>query len=154
MADRRIRYQAAILREDHLLLVRWEPRGYPAVWLIPGGGREVESEEECVVREVREETGLHGRVVRLLVEEPATDTRTSYEILKTYLVEAPQGEPFPGEEPEPGATGEITAVGWFDLRLAEATSVGVVGTAFTARSIASVRRVLGYAGSDAFDSGK
>ena len=64
MAKRLIRYQAAIVRSDGLLLVRWEPDGYPPVWLVPGGGRENETEEACVVREVREETGIDCEVVR------------------------------------------------------------------------------------------
>ena len=46
MSHRDIRYQAAIVRHDRLLLVRWEPFSWPAVWLVPGGGREAESEEE------------------------------------------------------------------------------------------------------------
>ena len=144
MANRIIRYQAAILREDRMLLVRWVPRDHPAVWLVPGGGREEETEEACVVREVREETGLEGRVVRLLVEESVAHRDTPYRTLKTYLVEAPDGEPFPGEEPEPGARGEITEVAWFDLRDPGATAVEVVGTDFTSESIASIRKRLGY----------
>ena len=146
MADRRIRYQAAIVRDDRLLLVRWEPYEYPGVWLVPGGGREDESEEECVVREVREETGLDGRVLRLLAEERVARADTRYEVLKTYLVDAPMGEPVAGEEPEPGARGEITQVGWFDLRSSLATSADAVGTSLTSDSIAQIRKALGYDG--------
>lgn len=144
MGKRIIRYQAAIVREHRLLLVRWVPIGYPAVWLIPGGGREDETEEECVVREVQEETGLHGRVVRLLGELSVADIEGPYEVVKTYLVDAPDGEPYPGEEPEPGARGEITEIGWFDLRHAEATATKIVGTPFTERGVALIRRELGY----------
>ncbi len=149
MANRLIRYQAAIVRRDRILLVRWEPRGYPPVWILPGGGREDETEEECVVREVREETHLVCQVLRLLSEESVSDAQTPYRTLKTYLVDAPDGEPSPGEEPEPGARGEITAVRWFDLHEAAATSVGAVRTPFTQRSLERVRVELGYAGRDA-----
>ncbi len=144
MAKRDIRYQAAVIRHDRLLLVRWEPHEHPAVWLVPGGGREDETEEECVVREVREETGLSSRVLRMLFEETVTDGRTPYRLLKTYLVDAPDGEPFAGEEPEPGARGEITAVHWFDLRSEAATAVDVLGTPFTHGSVVGIRKALGY----------
>ena len=153
MAKRLIRYQAAIVRADRLLLVRWEPDGYPPVWLVPGGGRENETEEECVVREVREETGLEARVVRLLAEESVEHAETSYRTLKTYLMDAPHGEPFPGEEPEPGARGRITEVGWFDLRSPGATSIEVLGTAFTHGSIVRIRHELGYDDARRSDSG-
>lgn len=144
MGKRIIRYQAAIIRADRLLLVRWVPVYYEPVWLIPGGGREDETEEECVVREVREETGLECRVVRELGNLSVADVEGPYQTLKTYLVDAPDGEPHPGEEPEPGARGEITEVGWFDLRSAEATSTAVVGTPFTELGVAHIRRELGY----------
>ncbi len=39
-------------------------------WVIPGGGLEAgESDEECVIREMREETGLEVQVEKLLIEE-------------------------------------------------------------------------------------
>lgn len=144
MASRIIRYQAAIVRDHRLLLLRWVPDAYPPVWLVPGGGREQETEEECVVREVREETGLACRVLRLLPQISVADLPGPYEILKTFLVDAPDGEPRPGEEPEPGAKGEITEVRWFDLRSSDATSVEVLGTPFTHRAVAQIRDELGY----------
>ena len=47
---RRIRYQGAIVRDDHLLLIKHrEHTSGHAYWVIPGGGREEgETEEECV----------------------------------------------------------------------------------------------------------
>ncbi len=144
MAKRLIRYQGAIVRSDRLLLVRWEPDGFPPVWLVPGGGREDETEEECVVREIREETGLRTTVVRLLSEESVRHDQAPYRTLKTYLMDAPRGEPFPGDEPEPGARGRITAVRWFDLRSVEATALDVLGTSFTHGSVVRIRRALGY----------
>ena len=55
-----IRYQAAIIRDDHILLLKvWDHTCSGEVfWVIPGGGRNHgESEEDCVIREVLEETG-------------------------------------------------------------------------------------------------
>lgn len=37
---------------------------YPGVWQFPGGGLEDEKPEEGALRELREETGLEGEIVR------------------------------------------------------------------------------------------
>ncbi len=71
--QRRIRYQGAIVREDHILLIKHrhhaDGRDY---WLIPGGGIEDgETEEQCVQREMREETNLEVVVERLVLEQTA-----------------------------------------------------------------------------------
>lgn len=52
------RFQGAIIRNDHILLVRHhEYAGGHDYWVIPGGGREEgETEQECVKREIKEET--------------------------------------------------------------------------------------------------
>ena len=54
MLRRDVRYQAAIVREDHVLLLKVVDIDSGAMfWLLPGGGREGgESEEACVQREV------------------------------------------------------------------------------------------------------
>ena len=59
-----IRYQGAILRDAHILLVlHREHMGGRSYWLLPGGGREdCETEVECVIREMKEETGLDVKV--------------------------------------------------------------------------------------------
>ena len=56
---RHTRYQAAIMIGSQILLIRHEEHNHGRTyWLLPGGGREDgESEEECVIREMREETG-------------------------------------------------------------------------------------------------
>ena len=54
---RHTRYQAAVLHDEALLLVRCAFRDGPTVWMLPGGGREEDEDEAtCVVREVHEET--------------------------------------------------------------------------------------------------
>jgi len=72
MLRRDVRYQAAIVREDHVLLLKVVDIDSGAMfWVLPGGGREAgETEEACVQREVREETELAVAVVRPLFEVP------------------------------------------------------------------------------------
>ena len=68
-----IRYQGAIVRNDHILLIQHtEHASGRSYWLIPGGGIEAdETEEACVQREMHEETCLEVQVQRLLLDELA-----------------------------------------------------------------------------------
>jgi 8-oxo-dGTP diphosphatase len=64
----RARVCAAIIRNDQILMVFHE-HGDRSFWTLPGGGVEDgETLEEAVLREVREEVKLNGKVVRLLFE--------------------------------------------------------------------------------------
>ena len=52
-----VRYQGAVVRKGHILLVRQRFGSEYECWNVPGGGREdEETEEQCVVREIKEET--------------------------------------------------------------------------------------------------
>ncbi len=57
------RYQGAIIQNNHMLLIcHQEHASGRAYWLIPGGGIEPgETEVECVIREMKEETCLDVR---------------------------------------------------------------------------------------------
>jgi len=70
---RSIRYQAAIVSDNHLLLLKvLDGRTGRLLWVFPGGGREPgENEEECLEREVREETHLTVAVARCLTCQKA-----------------------------------------------------------------------------------
>ena len=60
---------AAILHDDKIIMVchQTPSRTY---WTLPGGGvKKDETLEQAVVREVKEETGLDVKVVKLLFEE-------------------------------------------------------------------------------------
>ena len=113
------RYQAAIMRGSDILLIRHqEHQGGRTYWLLPGGGREAgESEEDCVRREMREETGLQVSIERLLFEHPANWSGPGYQHYKTYLCTPGDGEPQPGYEPEIEASQiyGIVEVRWVNL---------------------------------------
>src|SRR3712207_4455567 len=100
-ARRIIRYQGAILQNDHILLIRYrEQISGRSYWLIPGGGIEAdETEEACVEREMREETCLEVAVERLILDEPARPGGI-YQRRKTYLCKVVSGDARPGREPE------------------------------------------------------
>ena len=109
------RYQAAIVDGPNVLLLRVRaPGSERTFWLVPGGGREPgESEEACVLREVREETDLSVEVVRLLWEEPVLGDPT-YRRTKTYLCRVIGGALRPGSEPE-FEHHAIEEAGWFPI---------------------------------------
>lgn len=117
--NRITRYQGAIIQDDQMLLIlhrrHIDRRSY---WAIPGGGIEPgETEEDCILREIREETGLVVRIERLLLDEPGIPGGV-YTRLKTYLCTPVAGEAAPGFEPEPEAAAvyAIAAIRWIDLR--------------------------------------
>lgn len=113
--SRHTRYQAAVVRDGALLLLRCAFREGPTVWILPGGGREDgESEESCVIREVYEETGLTVRVQRLLSDVPAEPPDGTYTRWRTYLCAVVASEAAPGGGE--GASAELIDVMWLPLR--------------------------------------
>jgi 8-oxo-dGTP diphosphatase len=128
-----------------LIQHRHHPTGQ-SYWLLPGGGIDGdETEEECVIREMKEETGLEVRVERFLLEEP-DPPGGSYRRRKTYLCRPVAGVAKPGYEPEPEAAAaySITAVQWLDLRDESGWEEGIKEDPFTYPQLARLRRVLGY----------
>ena len=94
---REIRYQAAVIADGRLLLLRCQPHDGPAFWLLPGGGREGgESEQSCVEREVREETTLSVVVGPVLDDAPADPPDGTYTRWRTYACQVIGGEATPG----------------------------------------------------------
>jgi 8-oxo-dGTP diphosphatase len=144
-----IRYQGAIIREHHILLIKHthhaSGRSY---WLIPGGGIEPnETEVACVQREMLEETCLQVQVRALLLDEPGI-AGDIYQRRKTYLCEVGSGEARPGYEPEEEAASQysITDVGWFDLRDAASWPEQIVHDQITYPLLQRIQVALGYAG--------
>ena len=141
------RYQGAIVRDDQILLIRHQEnetgRSY---WIFPGGGIEPgETEEECVRREIREETNLDVRIVSLLMDEPEP-TQSTYLSHKTYLCAPNAGEASPGIEPEPDAASwySIAEVKWFDLRDESTWGREVVTDTLTYGQLQRIRKKMGY----------
>ncbi len=146
VSHRDTRYQGAIVRDHHLLLLRGvdhiEGKSF---WLFPGGGRFAgETEEECVRREMFEETLLDVRVDRLLMEEN-TGSEKVYRMVKTYLCTPISGTAGPGTEPEVRPDEfVIEDVGWFDLRNERSWDRAVVSDYITYPQMVRVAELLGY----------
>jgi 8-oxo-dGTP diphosphatase len=144
---RTIRYQGAILGEDGriLLIQQCEHATGRTYWLIPGGRREAnESEEECVRREMREETNLDVIVEDLLLDEPGSPGGM-YERQKTYRCRSGAGVAQPGYEPEPefSANYTFTAVGWWDLYDEGTWDALILNDPITTDMLRRVRAALG-----------
>jgi 8-oxo-dGTP diphosphatase len=142
------RYQGAIIRDHHILLLRQtEHASGRSYWQIPGGGIEPgESEEMCVQREMHEETCLRVQVQRLLLDEPSTPGAI-YRRWKTYVCHILEGEAQPGCEPE-AAYAEaysFTDVGWFDLRRPASWDDQIVSSPYLFSLLQRIRAALGYA---------
>jgi ADP-ribose pyrophosphatase YjhB (NUDIX family) len=144
---RTIRYQGAIIKDDHILLIQHrEHASGRTYWVIPGGGREgSETEEACVKREMLEETGLTVSIERLLLDE-AGQSPGVYQWYRTYLCRVVSGEAKPGYEPEEEAASwyAITQVRWCDLRMPAAWEEEVGQDTFTYPLVQRIRSILGY----------
>lgn len=147
LMNRIIRYQAAIIQNDHLLLLKARDFSDGKIfWVIPGGGREAgETEADCICREVLEETHLQVKVERLLLDEPSIPG-DMYQRLKTYLCQVVEGEARPGIEPETDTVEQsaIMAVGWFDLRQPTTWDPLALNDPFTYPLLQRLRLALGY----------
>jgi ADP-ribose pyrophosphatase YjhB (NUDIX family) len=144
---RQTRYQAFIVQDDRVLLIKHkEHASGREYWLLPGGGLEPgETQEACVAREANEETHLKVRVERLLFDEPA-ESDGGYQRRKTYLCTPVSGRAEPGYEPESEAAEVymISQVGWFDLRTESGWSSDLIEDIHTYPQLHRAREALGY----------
>ena len=145
MPLRDTRHQAAIVRDHHILLIHARDQREDSFWLLPGGGSEGdETGEECVCREVREETGLDVTVDRILREDVLPPNRI-YHRVRTYLCStSPDAVASPGVEPEEYFTATILETCWFDLRTFDAWPPRALADPSTMEWIEKIRVALGY----------
>jgi 8-oxo-dGTP pyrophosphatase MutT (NUDIX family) len=142
---RDIRYQAAIIHDRRILLIQHrEHASGRSYWLLPGGGREAdETPEQCLIREVREETGIAVTIERLLLDDPAP-AGDVYQRFHTYLCRPHTFAAAPGAEPEPEAAAlyAIAAVGWHALYDETAWDAQIVTDRLTAPLLRRIRGAL------------
>lgn len=141
-----MRYQGAIIENHHLLLLKHAAQGGGrSYWAIPGGGLDDdETEEQCVAREMKEETHLVVSVGCLLLDE--SDLDGIYKRRKTYLYKRLTGEAQPGFEPELEGDPHLTTtdVRWFDLRADSEWDEQMKNDKITCPQVQQIRAVLGY----------
>ena len=81
---------AAVRRGDEVLLIQRGNEPWKGAWALPGGFVDYgEDPTDAVLRELEEETGLKGEIVRLLDAkgDPARDPR-KHIVSIVYLIEA------------------------------------------------------------------
>jgi 8-oxo-dGTP diphosphatase len=108
------RVQAIVRRGSQILMVKHRDED-GEIWCLPGGAlEEGETPEEGALRELREEAGIEGRVVRRLAT--AFDERGSV-VAHTYLVDIGSQQPTLGHDPElEGGPSVLVDVRWRPLR--------------------------------------
>ena len=97
-----------LIENGKILLIRRVAEPFKGMWAIPGGRIEDdETAEECLVREMEEETGLNVEPVKLtgIYSDPKRDPRLV--IAAAYLVRRTGGKEKAGDD-----AGETK---WFDL---------------------------------------
>ena len=143
----RTRYQGAIIRDHQVLLLKQiEHASGRSYWQIPGGRiAPVETEEQCVRREMREETGLDVQIDSLLLDEPSPSD-SIYQCWKTYRCTILSGEALPGSEPEADYANAYSfiEVGWFDLRDPATWDARLGADSYIAAWLQRIQAVLGY----------
>lgn len=111
---KRNRSQAMVCRDGKLLLVEHILKGRD-FFNLPGGGiEEGETPAEAALRELKEETGVEGKILRPLTIEYKPDLESR---IFTFLVEIPKDAiPVRGIDPElPAEEQSIIGVRWLAL---------------------------------------
>ncbi|MBE6889702.1 MAG: NUDIX hydrolase [Ruminococcaceae bacterium] len=107
------RVQALVVRGNKILLVRHCLDG-EEYWVLPGGGREpYETPEEGALRELKEECGVDGVLVRKTSEYYLGYDKYNAGCYWTYLIDIGAQEPVLGYDPELSESEQVLrAVEW------------------------------------------
>ncbi len=91
---------AAVLDDKRrILLVRRRKDPHRGMWCLPIGFAELnETIEQAALRELEEEAGVRGRVVRLLDADSLEDSFYGDLLVVTFEIERLSGEPRPGDD--------------------------------------------------------
>jgi ADP-ribose pyrophosphatase YjhB (NUDIX family) len=130
------RYQGAVIQNGKILLIKQHFASGYECWNVPGGSREKnESEEQCVKREIKEETNLDV-VIECLLIEGLSHRHSPYKRFKTYLC-----TPVTGQARPDGL--ESVEVAWFDLQDAANTSLAILPNETAYVMVQRIRSALG-----------
>jgi ADP-ribose pyrophosphatase YjhB (NUDIX family) len=133
--ERIVRYQAAVIQDGFILLVKQRGENGYQWWNVPGGGLEAgETEEQCVIREVKEETNLDVRIDHLLIDGPS-HRHSPYQRFKTYLCVPVKGAARADHS-------ESFEVKWFDLSDESQWRLDVVNNETTYVMLQRIRAAL------------
>jgi ADP-ribose pyrophosphatase YjhB (NUDIX family) len=106
-------------------------------WNVPGGGLEPgETEEQAVVREVKEETNMDVRIKRLLIDGPS-HRHSPYKRYKTFLCTPV------GTDASPDGM-ETFEVGWFNLWDVSQLSIEIMNNETTYVMLQRISKALAY----------
>ena len=129
------RYQSAIIQNGCILLVKQRGKKGYEWWNVPGGGREAdETEEQCILREAKEETNLDVKIECLLIDGPSP-RHSPYRYFKTYLC-VPVGE-----IAKPNNT-ESFDIKWFELNNKDMCSLEVLNNETTYVMLQRIRDAM------------
>ena len=100
-ANRGVSVDAVIFRNNQVLLVKRGIEPNMGSWATPGGYVEWdESTEEAIVREVKEETNLNVKTVKLVNIYSSPKRHPKHVINILYLVDVEEGSPSAGDDAE------------------------------------------------------
>ena len=126
---------ALVFRDGAVLLVKRGAEPNQDRWSLPGGALETgETVEAAVVREIREETGVDVRPLRVLdvrdfIERKDSRVRWHY-VLIDVLCEYVRGDPFPATDAENARLIPLRELGEYDVA---STALEVLQAASAAR---------------------
>ncbi len=86
-------------QQFRILLVKRKNEPYQGMWCLPMGFAEVDEHiQEAALRELKEETGIQGRIIRLLDADSIDDSYYGHLVILAYEVESVGGKLQAGDD--------------------------------------------------------